>query len=159
MIATGIDPGGSACLAVVALDPVRLIALYDVHGVKWYDRMVAAVAGAQGPIYCERPATKIRKGSPMRNHNSAFGLGRNVGRWEAVAASQGRAILLVETGAWWAALPTKLTGKRGDGLHRVDEAAGMVRGCRAWLEAVPVSRRVDTAEAVMIAYAGCLLGR
>ena len=151
MIATGIDPGGSAALAVVA--DGALVALHDVSGVHWLSKMQTAILAAKGPIWIERPAKKIHKGSPMRNHNSAFGLGRNVGRWEAVAAWYGLTLTLVETSEWWAALPTRLTGKRGDGLHRVEECCGMVRGCRAALEAIPEKRRPDAAEAVLIAWA------
>lgn len=151
MVATGIDPGGSAALAVVR-DGV-LVSLADVSGVRWFAKMQNAILLAQGPIWCERPAKKIHKGSPMRNHNSAFGLGRNVGRWEAVAADYGHTLTMVETAEWWAGLPTRLTGKRGDGLHRVDECCGMVQRCAGALDAIPEGRRPDAAEAILIAFA------
>lgn len=158
MIASGIDPGSSSCLAVVALDPVRLVRLVPVHGVKWYERMVQAVRLSEGPIWCERPEVKIRRGVAMRNHNSAFGLGRSVGRWEAVAASQQRELHLFTTGEWWNLLPTRPGPKRGNGMHRVDECCAMVRAARPWLEDQPPSRRVDCSEAILIAYAGALRG-
>jgi hypothetical protein len=159
--AAGVDPGASSALAVVELGAgisARLLALHAVFGVRWHARMVAAL-DLGGPLYCERPSPVIRRGAPMRNHNAAFGLGRSVGRWEAVAAARSVPFHLLTTAEWWALLPTRLTGKRGDGRHRIAEAQGMIEGVAALIDTIPPAHQVDAAEAALIAYAGALLQR
>lgn len=155
-----IDPGRHAALAVVRLDAagpacVRVVA---ITGTRWAAMMRAAIAAAPSPIWMERPADKVRAVA-ARHHKAMFGLGRAFGRLEEMATYQGKQIHETTTSEWWALLPTRLTGKRGDGGHRVEEACGMVRSAREWIDRQPATCRVDAAEAVLMAYAACLGSR
>lgn len=155
-----IDPGRHAALAVVRLDTggPECIGLVAVTGKRWAEAMRQAIADAPSPVWIERPADKIR-GVHARHHRTMFGLGRSFGRLEEMALARGKEVHETTTSAWWALLPTRLTGKRGTGEHRVEEACGMVRRARHWIDLQPASCRVDAAEAVLMAYAACLGSR
>lgn len=155
MRAHGVDPGQSSALATV--EDGRCVGLVQVYGTHWLRRMDEAIRGASAPVYCEIMQPKIRASAHARNHAVAFSLGRKVGIVEALCYQHKRPFLTLTTAAWWAALPTALGPKRADPSHRILECCGMVKGAAAWLEDVPEGRRVDCAEAVLIAYAGSLL--
>lgn len=160
MIRAAIDPGQHAALAVVQLSSggPECIGLVAVTGKRWGAVLGDAIAGAPSPIWIERPATKIRSVA-ARHHLAMFGLGRSFGRIEQMCIDRGKEIRPVETAEWWARLPTRLTGKRGKGDHRIGEASTLVRRAAYWIDLVPDSCRVDAAEAILMAYAACLASR
>lgn len=132
--------------------------LIQVYGAHWLARMDAAIATATGPVFCEVMQPRIRASAQARNHAVAFSLGRKVGMVEAICYRYGRPFTPLTTAQWWRALPTALGPKRGDGLHRVEECCNIVRGAAAWLEDVPAGRRVDCAEAILVAFGGSRRG-
>jgi hypothetical protein len=120
--------------------------------------MDAAIAEADGPVYCEVMQPKIRSSAHARNHAVAFSLGRKVGMVEAICFRYARPFFPLTTAEWWAALPTHLGPKRADPSHRVGECCDLIRNAAAWLDQVPEGRKPDCAEAILIAAAGALRG-
>lgn len=161
--ALGIDPGESTGLAVVHLGDDRVLRCslaVAAHGKKWLPTVKETLSyTVPGVAFIERPADKVRSVG-ARHHLAMFGLGRRFGRIEQLALEHGHEVRPVTTAEWWAVLPLRLTGKRGDGLHRVHEAAAIVQGAAAWLDGIPGKHAADAAEAVLLAAAGCIvLGR
>lgn len=159
--AWGIDPGASCGVALVSFDPAGALSCRVAHhctGARWREKLRDQLATAEAPVYIERPADKVRA-VHARHHLSMLGLGRRIGLAEGVALDLDRPVHLVTTREWWASLPVRLTGKRENGEHRIGEAAGLVATTAAWLDAVPLSSRVDVAEAILIAAAGCYMER
>ncbi|MBM4392387.1 MAG: hypothetical protein FJ090_14800 [Deltaproteobacteria bacterium] len=158
--ALGIDPGASTGIAVVHLGDDRVLRCslaVAAHGKKWQATVTETLAYLQpGVAFIERPADKVRAVG-ARHHVAMFGLGRRFGRLEQLLLDRGHEVRPVTTSEWWAALPLRLTGKRGDGLHRVHEASSIVQGASAWLDGITATHQPDAAEAILLAAAGCLL--
>ena len=132
--------------------------------------------------WIERPVPRVNADTDMAHHATGVGLGIRIGRLQEHAyKASGRWPVCVEPGNkspeqitalrtqaprhnsglpqwWWYALPTvklrpKTDAKYGDGIERVAQASLLVRGAKDALEAIPVSRRVDCAESIIIAMA------
>ena len=133
------DPGASASITA-ALDDggprVQVVWQASIWGSSrrsWMGRAISAlgelehVTGdypADGPqrLHIEVPASNSKSRRGKLGPATFTGLGRMIGRLEALAFSAGYEVLLVDSGAWPKVLGLP-TGKRGDGAHRLGEAA------------------------------------
>lgn len=171
----GIDPGRSAGLAVVEAYPGHrpvLVQAWSVHGEDhlWYPRMwraieevvltVAPPAHQLGACWVEDWVPYSREHRPRQS--AWIGLGRRQG---AVIATWTRLVqelpALVQVASndrhavGWTQVLRLGAGKVGDGSHRFREAAALVEGAGPRLDEFPVTRRLDVAEAMLIATAAC----
>jgi len=171
-----VDPGRHGGVALVTEGqpgkrPV-LLGVRHIGGDRpalWYRRaerglreLVALIEeGAEVRAYVEDPPKVSRRGTlkgDKRGQRTWAGIGRYQGMAIAacVVAGLGEPVLLpvkAWTSAWGVMVPG---GKRGDGTHRIREAELLVEGSREALDSIPVSYRVDAAEAVLMAGAGAL---
>jgi hypothetical protein len=88
-----------------------------------------------------------------RGTTTWLGLGRMMGRWEAILSAQGFSPVLVGHAEWTRLLiPQILPAKRGDGTHRKAEVRLLVDlpDDFAWSD---TKRDIDVAESVLVALA------
>ena len=152
----GIDPGANSGLAVVK--DGRCIFAASVYGSTWRTWLQRAWTALDhvpfdAAVAIEEPEPVIRKSAGMANHRSGFGLGLRAGAWLAILDARGHAPTFFSTGEWWNTWhgTHHFHGKSKAGKERVTEAIHLVPGAGAWLEEIPVSRKVDVAEAILIA--------
>lgn len=186
-LGVGADSGEHAAWAVVEWTRGAFVLLHvaDVYGVEhaWLrrartgatsswshildavDQRLELAAGAQ--VWIEEPpafSRQIGKGR-RRTQASWIGLGRRVGLLEGlwwVESGEVSHAELVEPSRWWDELHGAVRrGKdeRDGGLHRVREAEQLVRGSAGPLARIPISRRIDVAESILIAAAAAKSGR
>lgn len=170
IVCVGIDPGDDTVLAVVRLGsgqmPV-LVDLFEVYGgpVHWHDRLDEAVhrvfqaEAHPDRVWLEVPEKVIRRSAGLANHRSGIGLGRRIGAVEAIWRQHyGSLPVTVTTGAWWDALAgvVRLHPKSDTGTERIAEASGVVQGAaQRMAEITSADRRVDAAEAILMAAGAC----
>lgn len=176
----GIDPGASTGVAVVRgeLTPrgsmrFSVVWVESVFGstkrLLWTRMKQAAMvarghAGDAGVFYIETISPTIRKGSiaGVRDGMSAWaGLGQHRGLALAAAMEADLPVEDIAQREWARSLP--ISRAKGGDVDRVAEAGRLVAGAADALNALDASseaarsRRVDVAEAVLIAAAGCLV--
>lgn len=184
IVSLGIDPAASAGVALAVRDPgdtsPRIVGAWSVRvgggsDELWCARMEAALAEAvtlarglgveprDAVAWIERPGSKSSWRPGPNAHRSGEVAVRAIAEREGMARvlwrqATGVLPVQVEQVEWcrfW--YPAILSGKRGDGEHRIREAAGILPGAREVLEGLPVAtqadraRRVDVAEAMFIA--------
>ena len=183
-LALGIDPGASTGLALVRDVPGglpellgawcawgadrewlrRLNESLGVVGVLAFDRGVAL---ADVVVWVEEPPSHWRSGGPRNTQAAARGIGRRMGQVEMAWAqrTEGTWPRRVQGPEWWEPWRGQVAhGKIGDGGHRIAEAGRWVEGARAVLAAMEQEttaareRRVDVAEAILIAGAAAMAG-
>lgn len=173
LLALGGDPGRHGGLGLVEMRPGRrplAVGAWAIHGhdqTAWWRSCREAHAEAAHliveavewvPYWLEEPPPAFQqKGDKAldgdeRGLRSWTGLGRFQGMMIAGAleASMGEPALHLPS-AWWAQWPGIFRGKQGDGTHRIREAGVFIEGAGPMLAAVPLTCRVDVAEAMLIA--------
>ena len=180
VISVGADPGESAAIAVGrgarGKRPV-LLGLWQIHGstdAAWFRRADVAVgglwdvldaeAGIERPVVSLEGAVPVARG-PFAHHASGWGLGFRAGVLFAMLREQlgvMPCVVLPSKAGWWGPLTMggkPLGPKRDGGQHRIGEAGLFCDGAAAALAGLDMgsdaakSRRVDAAEAVLIACA------
>lgn len=171
--ALGVDPGREGAAALVELGRagayLRGLWLVRPPEERWHRWALQAATEARRPVpagvplraYVERPPPTFRAGSIAglkRGHRAWAGLGAWQGAWRAHLTSQGWTVEQVEVRDW-----TRVAGvagskaKAGGEDGRVREARAIVHGAGDVLAGIDnVKRRGDAAEAVLIAFAGCV---
>jgi len=166
----GTDPGkyGGVGLVLASGDTTSLIGLWPLYGTDelWMGRLdeaICEIARYVGPhnrhvSWIEKPPMTMRKDSlkgDRRGHTTWLGLGRRLGKCEAAWFNHYRKAAKVVTQATWTnRLHGKiLAKKKGDGLHRIQEAQRLVVDSAERIKTVRKTCRVDCAEAVLMALA------
>lgn len=171
IVCVGIDPGDDTVLAVVSLRPGAQPLLLDLHevygdGERWFKRLDEGVMAVRRDhrdtdrVWLEVPESRIRRSAKMAHHAAGIGLGRRIGAIEAAwRESFGLLPVTVTTGTWWEPWRPALIlhPKSEEGTERIGEASRMVSGAaQALARVTSKDRRVDAAEAILIAGAGAL---
>ncbi len=167
MIAAAADPGESSAWAACAFTPgdrPRLLILHPVHGDEhlWWRRALEGarlIVDAYGQVPCriEVPPATVHRGAGIASHGAGHGLGMRAGLLRAAWWQATPGGVLPQTWSpreWWG--PFRLGKKRAVvgqplGWHRVAEAGMYVDGAAEVLALVTASRRVDCAEAILMA--------
>ena len=170
MIYLGFDPGSSA--ALVALERVSgslpvVRGAWSIWGSpkKRWRRFTAAFDEANRIVGPQRPETRARLGIELpagggagggRHHGWQLSIGRHIGHAELMANHLGWDVRMVKGNSWPRIVGVRY-GKRGGGLHRIEEARIRVRGLDPHLREHSATtkagreRRVCLSEAALIA--------
>lgn len=172
ILALGADPGASTGLALVSLWPAgaRLLALWSVHGSSlplWWARASAAAQEARelaaetdARAWVEAIPATMREGSiagVTRGHAAWAGLGQRRGLLMGALMAAGWPVEDIDQRDWTAAARVQASKQGIDPRVRLREAAALVAGAGAALDALPsdteaaAQRQIDAAEAVLIA--------
>lgn len=184
VISIGVDPGESAAIAVVrgsrGKRPV-LLGLWQIHGstdAAWFRRADVAVGALWDVLDAaeDYEASHARVGlegvvpvarGPFAHHASGWGLGFRAGVLFAMLREQlgvMPCVVLPSKAGWWGPLTMggkPLGPKRDGGQHRIGEAGLFCDGAGAALAGLDMgsdaakARRVDAAEAILIACSPC----
>lgn len=182
-IGNGFDVGAACAGATVSVGDPRssfvLEALYPIFGNEqtWSNRVVEACrAMPTGPhtftvIEKPPPTAKLKRSKfgnnavlfegDKRGHTTFFGIGRRFGRIEATWwMVHGDFPMHWTVQDWTGRLqPTVRKKKMKGGGHRVQEAILLLPACKELLASVPKYRRIDCAEAILIACGAALACR
>lgn len=171
--ALGGDPGASTGLALVVLPPAGapcLLGLWSIHGSSlplWWERASAAARQARelagesdARAWVEAIPATMREGSiagVTRGHAAWAGLGQRRGLLLGALLAEGWTVEDIDQRDWTAAARVQASKQGIDPRVRLREAAALVVGAGAALDALPcdteaaAQRQVDAAEAVLIA--------